>query len=376
MLKKIILTTLGILLVAGAIVGTKISQFKAMGAAGAAMVPPPETVTSAAVVQQEWENRIAVTGTLVAVQGVTVGAEVAGKVVKLGFEAGAPVQAGDLLVQLDISTEQAQLRAADATAALAQANLARSRELRNKDTNSAADLDAAEAQAKQAAAQADSIRAIIAKKSIRAPFSGRLGIRLVNLGQILRDGDPIVTLQTLDPIYVNFAVPQQRLSQLVAGNLARITSDAAPGEVFDARINAINPDVDTATRNVRVQATISNPAERLRPGMFANVSVIMPAHQTVLAIPVTAVLYSPSGNSVFVIEDRKDPKTARMTKILRQQFVQLGAARGDFVSVTTGLKVGEQVVTTGVFKLRREMTVIVDNTLAPSASLTPTPKDS
>lgn len=376
MFKKLTLTLLGILLIAGVLIATKISQFKAMGAAGAAMMPPPETVTSAAVVQQDWENRIAVTGSLVAVQGVTVGAEVAGKVVKLGFDSGALVKAGDVLVQLDISTEQAQLRAAEATAALAQANLARSRELRNKDTNSAADLDGAEAQAKQAAAQADGIRAVIAKKSIRAPFSGRLGIRLVNLGQILREGDAIVTLQTLDPIYVNFAVPQQRLAQIAAGNVARITSDAAPGVVFEGRINAINPDVDTATRNVRVQATIANPAEKLRPGMFANVSVILPAHETVLAIPATAVLYSPSGNSVFVIEERPGAKAGQTGKALRQQFVQLGAARGDYVAVLTGLKAGEQVVTTGVFKLRRDMPVIVDNTLAPAVSLTPAPKDS
>ncbi len=376
MFKKFTLTTLGILIVAGAIIGTKITQFKAMAAAGASMVPPPETVTATEVSSQVWENRIAVTGSLVAVQGVTVGAEVAGKVVKLDFESGAQVKAGDLLVQLDISTEQAQLRAAEATAALAQANLARSRELRNKDTNSAADLDAAEAQAKQAAAQADGIRAIIAKKSIRAPFTGRLGIRLVNLGQILREGDAIITLQTLDPIYINFAVPQQRLAQLTAGTSARITSDAAPGEVFDGRINAINPDVDVATRNVRVQATIANPAEKLRPGMFASVNVILPTKETVLAIPVTAVLYSPSGNSVFVIEDKKNEKTGQTIKALRQQLVQLGIARGDFVAVTTGLKVGEQVVTTGVFKLRRDMPVMVDNTLAPATSLTPTPKDS
>lgn len=376
MFKKFTLTTLGIIIVVGAIVGTKITQFKAMAAAGAAMVPPPETVTSAEVSQQDWENRIAVTGSLVAVQGVTVGAEVAGKVVKLNFESGAQVKSGDLLVQLDVSTEQAQLRAAEATAALAQANLARSRELRNKDTNSAADLDAAEAQAKQAAAQADGIRAVIAKKSIRAPFSGRLGIRLVNLGQILREGDAIVTLQTLDPIYVNFAVPQQRLPQLSGGATARITTDAAPGEVFEGRINAINPDVDTATRNVRIQATIANPAEKLRPGMFAGVSVILPTKEKVLAIPVTAVLYSPSGNSVFVIEDRKNEKTGQAMKVLRQQFVQLGSARGDFVAVSSGLQAGEQVVTTGVFKLRRDMPVMVDNTLAPAASLTPTPKDS
>lgn len=376
MFKKFTLTTLCIVIVVGTIVGTKVIQFKAMAAAGASMMPPPETVTAAEVRQQNWENRIAVTGSVVAVQGGTVGAEVPGKIVKIAFEAGAAVAAGDLLVQLDVSIEQAQLRAAEATAALAQANFVRSRELRNNDTNSVADLDAAEAQAKQAAAVADGIRAVIAKKSIRAPFAGRLGIRLVNLGQILKEGDAIVTLQTLDPIYVNFSVPQQRLSQLTAGTTARITSDAAPGDVFEGRINAINPDVDPATRNVRVQAIIANPAEKLHPGMFASVDVILPTQETVLAMPVTAVLYAPSGNSVFVIEDAKNEKTGQTGqtgKILRQQFVQLGAARGDFVAVASGLKAGDQVVTTGVFKLRRGMAVVVDNTLALDPQLAPKP---
>ena len=375
MFKKFTLTTLAIIVIVGALVGTKITQFKAMAAAGASMVPPPETVTTAEVRHQNWENRIAVTGSLAAVQGVTVGAEVAGKIAKIEFESGASVAAGDLLVQLDISTEQAQLRAAEATAALAQANLARSRELRNKDTNSASDLDTSEAQAKQAAAQADGIRAVIAKKSIRAPFAGRLGIRLVNLGQILKEGDAIVTLQTLDPIYINFAVPQQRLAQLTAGTTARITSDAAPGDVFDGRINAINPDVDSATRNVRVQATIANPAEKLRPGMFASVDVILPTQESVLAIPVTAVLYAPSGNSVYVVEDTKNEKTGQTVKALRQQFVQLGTTRGDFVAVASGLKAGEQVAATGVFKLRSGMPVVVNNSLALDPQLGPKPEN-
>ncbi len=377
MIKKFTFTTLGLIIVVGFLVGTKMLQFSAMAAAGASMVPPPETVTAAAVKSDNWENSIAVTGSFAAVQGVTVSAEVAGKVTKLSFEAGAAVKDGDVLVQLDTSIEEAQLQAAESNAVLARLNLTRARELREKNTNSPADLDAADAQAKQAAAQADQIRAVIAKKTIRAPFGGRLGIRLVNLGQILKEGDSIVTLQTLDPIYVNFSVPQQRLAALAPGVVVRVKTDAAPGEVFLGKVNAINPDVDSATRNVRVQATITdNRSEKLRPGMFATVEIVLAASSDVLAIPATAVLYAPYGDSVFVIENKKNEKSGQMEKILRQQFIRVSQSRGDFVAVENGLKLGEEVVTAGVFKLRPGMAVVVDNTFAPESKLAPKLKDS
>jgi len=361
------------LLIAGPLIVIKGTQFKAMGAAGAAMVMPPTTINADKVREDVWVNSITGTGSLVAVQGVTVAAEVPGKVVGIAFEPGAVVNAGDILVQQDVSTEQAQLRAAVATAALGKANLDRARDLRQSNTNSPAELDAADAQAKQAAAQADSIRAIIAKKTIRAPFAGRLGLRFINLGQILKDGEAITTLQTLDPIYVNFSLPQQRLSQIATGGTVRVTSDAAAGRVFEGRITAISPEVDPVTRNVRVQATLANKEEKLRAGMFANVEVVLPETTRVLAIPVTAVLYAPYGDSVFVVEEKKDEKTGQNQQVLRQQFVRLGPARGDFVSVVDGLKPGETVVTAGVFKLRPGMPVVIDNKLAPSFQLAPKP---
>lgn len=363
------------LLIAGPLLLIKLSQFKAMGAAGAAMVIPATTVTATAVKEQVWENSLSSTGSLAAVQGVTVGAEMPGKIVKISFEAGSLVKAGDVLVALDISTEQAQLRAAEASAALATANLARAKDLRQANTNSPAELDAAEAQAKQAQAQADNIRAVIAKKTIRAPFAGRLGLRLVNLGQILKDGEPIATLQTLDPIFVNFSLPQQRLSQVAAGHAVRIQADAAPGRTFEGKISAISPEVDPVTRNVRLQATIANEGEQLRAGMFVNVDVVLPSRTTVLAIPATAVLYAPYGDSVFVVDEKKNEKTGQLEKILRQQFVRLGDSRGDFVTVLDGLKPGEYVATSGVFKLRSGMHVAIDNTLAPDAQLAPKPKN-
>ncbi len=368
---------LAVVVIAGPLALVKTAQIKKMIAAGqaAAAAMPPTTVTAAGAQSQSWENSLPATGSLLAVQGVTVGAEVPGKVVQIAFEAGAAVKAGDLLVQLDTTTEAAQLRAAEATAALAKANLQRARDLRENNTNSEAELDAADAQAKQADAQVEAIRAVIAKKTIRAPFDGRLGLRLVNLGQILREGDPISTLQTLDPIYVNFSLPQQRISQIAPGAVVHVTSDAAPGESFEGKITAISPEVDTSTRNIRVQATITNRGEKLRPGMFANVEVMLPTRTEALAIPATAVLYAPYGDSVFVIEEKKDEQSGKVQQVLRQQFIRLGAARGDFVNVVDGLKPGEQVVTAGVFKLRGGMPVVIDNTLAPNAQLAPKPKD-
>lgn len=376
MITRIILSILGLAAIIGALVFVKLNQFGAMGAAQAAMVMPPTVVTATTVQEDTWQDSLSATGSLVAVQGVTVSAEVPGKITRIAFEAGATVAAGDLLVQLDTSTEEAQLASADAAVALAEVNLKRQRELRAQNTNSPSDLDAAEAQNKQSAASATALRAIIAKKSIRAPFAGRLGLRLVNLGQNLNAGDAISNLQTLDPIFANFSVPQQNLSRLKAGGAVRITTDVAPGEKFEGRITAISPEIDQATRSVRVQATLANSAEKLHPGVFASVEIVLPSRQQVLAIPATAVLYAPSGDSVFVIEEKKDEKSGQMTKVLRQQLVQLGATRGDFVSVTTGLKAGEQVVTSGVFKLSAGAAVTIDNTYAPNAQTAPAPKNS
>jgi membrane fusion protein (multidrug efflux system) len=376
MAKKIIVTVLGILAVVGFIVGTKVVQIRALMASGANQPVPIEVVTSAPVHADSWEELINVTGTLTAVQGVTVSAEMAGKITKIAFEAGAMVKTGDLLVQQDISTEEAQLRSIESGVQLAKLNLDRSKDLLAKTTISQAELDAAQAQYTQSVAQADNIRAVIAKKTIRAPFAGRLGLRQVNLGQILREGDPITSLQTLDPIYVNFSLPQQRISVLNPGTTVRVTTDAATGETFEGKINAVNPEVDPTTRNVRAQATLANSAEKLRPGMFASVEVVLPQKLDVLAVPVTAVIYAPYGDSVFVIDEKKNDKTGKVEQVLRLQAVQLGLTRGDFVAVVSGLKAGEQVVTTGQFKLRAGIAVTIDNTLAPKAQLAPKPANS
>ena len=379
MIKKVfvyIATVFGLLVVIVALGGTKKLQFAAMGAAGAAFDPPPETVTAQAATEETWENILTANGSVAPVQGVMVGAEVPGKVVSINFESGTNVAVGDLLVQLDVSTENAQLRAAESVADLAKINLGRARELREKGTNASSDLDAAEAQAKQAAAAADNLRAVIAKKSIRAPFTGRLGIRLVQLGQILRDGESVVTLQTVDPIYTNFALPQQFLASLKVGENVRLTTDASPGETFAGKITAIAPEIDAVTRNIRIQATFANPAAKLRSGMFGSVAVLLPSTGSSLVIPSTAILHAPYGDSVFVITEGKNAKTGAAEKTIRQQFIRVGTVRGDFVTVVAGLKPGEWVVTTGIFKLRPGMSVIVDNALAPKAELAPKPANS
>ncbi len=376
MIKKIALTCLALLLVLGAIAGVKALQIRALIASGKSMTPPLEAVTTAVVRAETWETTLNAIGSFAAVQGVTLSAEVAGTVSKIDFESGASVAAGAVLVELDTSVEQAQLRSAEATAELARLNLARARDLRLQNTNSQADLDSADAQAKQAAAQADNLRAILAKKLIAAPFAGRAGIRLVNVGQFLPVGTPIVSIQALDPIFLNLSLPQQQLGQVTEGLTARVVTDAHPGQLFAGKVTAINPDLDPTTRSVKLQVTLPNAESRLRPGMFGTVSIVLPVTAPVIVIPATAVLYAPYGDTVFVVEEKKNEATGVTQTVVRQQFVRLGTARGDFVAVTSGLKEGDTVVSAGVFKLRNGSAVAVHNELAPNAQLAPKPSDS
>ncbi len=375
MKKALILTLFGLIVLVGVLGGVKGLQINQMIAQGKQYVPPPETVTTATVQSATWPTMLKAVGSLEAVQGVMVTAELTGKVVRIAFAPGSAVKAGDLLVQQDTSLEAAQLRSAEASMDLARLNLERARELLPENVITQSNFDNVEAEYKQAAAQVDAIRATIAKKSIRAPFDGRLGLRLVNLGQTLNDGDPIVSLQSMDPIFVNFQLPQQELANIQRGLTVNLTSDALPGEVIQGRVTAVNPQVDNATRNIRVQATVANTGERLRPGMFVNVDVTLPDPQTVLTIPATAVLYAPYSDSVFVVEKKGAEVEASSDSVVRQQFVRLGDKRGDFITVVSGLDEGETVVSTGVFKLRNGQAVVVDNSLAPQFKLNPQPAE-
>jgi membrane fusion protein (multidrug efflux system) len=371
MKKPLIFTIIGLVILIAILVGVKGLQIGAMVDQGKKVVPSAETVTSAVVKADSWETALTSVGTLKAVQGVTVAAELPGKVVKIYFEAGTTVKKGDILLRQDTSSEEAQLSGILAQVNLSRINLDRANQLLAKELISRADRDNAVASAEQAQAQAKNLRTIIAKKTIQAPFSGHLGIRQVNLGQILREGDPIVTLQSLDPIYVDFTLPQRQLPLVRLGLTVQVTTDALRGEALKGQITAINPLVDAETRQIKVQATVPNRGEKLRPGMFANVAVGLPARRKVLAIPATAVLYAPYGDSAFIIEDAADKKG----KVLRQQFVRLGLKRGDFVAVKSGLQEGQTVVSTGVFKLRNGQSVVVDNTLAPDFRKAPKPEN-
>ena len=373
MKKNIIIAIIILLVVVGIIAGIKALQIGAM----MSMKPPVmiETVTAAVVEPQRWESVLTSVGSLTAVQGVMVSAEVAGKVVKIAFEPGSMVQEGDLLVQQDVVAETAQLRSAEANHELAKVNFARAKRLLKEQTYSRSEYDNADAQLKQTAAQFDNLKAAIAKRTIQAPFTGALGIRLVNLGEMLSVGDEIVSLQSLDPVFANFSLPQQHFSKIKNGLLVRIQTDALPGTVLEGTITAINPQVEAATRNIMVQATLQNDDLLLRPGMFVTITVLLPEQQDVLAIPATAVLNAPYSDSVFIVEDTPEDSPSKGGQIARQQFVRIGRRLGDFAAVESGLNEGDMVVTTGAFKLRNGQAVTIDNTLVPEFHVAPTPKD-
>lgn len=371
MKKRIAIAILAIVILGAVLAAVKMLQFRAMGEQAKKAVMPPEIVTTAAAQSVSWEVSLTAVGSLVAVQGVTVAAELPGKIVEIAFQPGAKVAKGDLLIRQDTSSEEAQLSGAMAQAKLTQTVLARNSRLLPDRIVSQADYDVSAAGNEQAIAQTDNIRTLIGKKTIRAPFNGRLGIRQVNSGQILKEGDPIVTLQSLDPIFVNFALPQQSMAQLQPGLPVRVTCDALPGLTIEGRVTTVNPLVDAETRNIQLQATLSNREEQLLPGMFANVAVRLPIRKKVIALPATSILYAPYGDSVFVVTDAKEGG-----KAIRQQFVRLGEKRGDFVAVLSGLKEGETVVSTGVFKLRNGQAVAVDNRKAPTFRTSPTPGNS
>jgi membrane fusion protein (multidrug efflux system) len=357
------------------LVGVKGGQIVTMMEAGAAFAPPPEAVSAARVEKVEWVGTRAAIGSLVADRGVTLSAELPGTVRQISFQAGSTVKSGQLLVRLDTSTEEAQLAATRAEAALERQNLERARILRETESNTRADLDAAEARAAAADAQVATLEATIAKKTIRAPFAGRISIRQVELGQYAAPGQPIASLQSVTPIHAEFSLPQQVLAELRPGQETSLRTDAFPGASWKGAVTTVNPEVDAATRTVRVRATFENEDGRLRPGMFANVEIFSAEKRPALLIPATAVLYAPYGDSVFALEEKKDEASGQTAMVAHQKFVRLGDRRGDFVAVVSGLEEGETVVSAGAFKLRNGMAVAVQPDLAPGAKLAPTPQD-
>jgi len=356
------------------LVGIKVMQIAKM--MSSPMQMPATTVTSATVKEEDWAPILSAVGSVSAVQGAVLSTDLAGTVAEVKFESGAVAKKGDVLVRLDVSSEEGQLRTAEADLELARQDLGRTRDLAARKVISKAELDAAESKFKQKEGAVDNMRAMVGKKEVRAPFDGQLGIRQVNVGQMINAGQQVVALTALDPVYVDFALPQQELAKLSAGFEVRVHTDAVPGREFKGKLTAVNSIVDTVTRNVTLQATLENPDHALRPGTFAKVEVMLPEKHKALVVPGSAISYAPFGDSVFVIEKKKDPKSGKESQTIRQQFVRVGEARGDFVSINDGLKPNETIVSTGVFKLRNGMTVTINNDLAPKPQLNPTPVDS
>jgi membrane fusion protein (multidrug efflux system) len=364
----------GLVIIIAGFGGIKFWQIATMIKAGKSFGPPPESVSSAKAESAEWQASRSGIGTLVAVRAVILGAEVTGMVREILFDSGASVKKDQVLVRLDTSIEQAQLESALADEALAKLTLERQRKLRANGVNAAAELDAAEARAKQTAAAVATLRATIAKKTVRAPFEGRVAIRQVELGQVVSPGTTIASLQSVTPIYAEFSLPQQSLAEVKVGQKVQMHIDIFPGSTWDGKVSVINPEVDVSTRNVRIRAIFDNPDGRLAPGMFASVEVLSDVKRRVTIIPATSVIFAPFGDSVYVLEETKDP-SGKTTTVARQRFVRLGERRGDFVEVVSGIKPGETVASSGAFKLRNGVAVMVNNALAPDAQIAPRPTD-
>jgi membrane fusion protein, multidrug efflux system len=375
MAKRMILMFVVMLALLSSLGFMKFRQISSAVQAASHFQPPPEAVTSIVARQETWPATMGVIGTMEAVHGVTVSADLPGTVDKISFESGQYVHEGDVLVELDTRQERAQLAALEAQRDLARTNFTRMKQLLDAGVISRADFDASVAQQKQTEANVAETKATIDRKTIRAPFSGILGIRKVNLGQYLAAGNAIVPLQSLDPIYVDFGVPQQDAVQVRRGSTLHVRSEDLAGHEFTGRVTALDSVVDEATRNVQVQATLANPGGKLKPGMFVQVQLGFGKSRSVISLPASAISYAPYGDSVFVITNLKDPK-GNTYRGVRQQFVKVDGSRGDQVAIVSGLNPGDEVVTSGVFKLRNGAAVKINNKVQPENSPAPKPADS
>jgi len=353
----------------------KFKQIQTAVGQAAAFQPPPDAVSTIVAAEESWPSTLAAIGTVAAVQGVTVSADLPGTVERIGFDSGRSVREGEVLAILDTRQEQAQLAAAESQRELARLNFERMQGLVDEHVVSRAEFDRANADYRQSDARVGEIKATIERKTVRAPFSGLLGLRRVNLGQYLSAGDPLVTLESLNPIYVNFGIPQQAMADVRPGRAVRVTAADMTGTEFVGRVTAIDSVVDESTRNVKTQATLANADGRLRPGMFVQAAVTLGAPSRVIALPASAISYAPYGDSVFVVADLTGPN-GKTYRGVRQQFVKVGPARGDQIAVTSGLKPGDEVVTSGVFKLRNGAAVLVNNKVRPANSPKPKPENS
>ena len=373
MAKRMILMLVAVALLVGALGYFKLRQVQA-AVKGGAFQPPPEAVTTIVAKQETWPSTLSVVGTMAPVHGVTVSADLPGTVDTITFDSGQFVHEGEVLVQLDTRQERAQLAAVEAQRDLAKINYDRMQQLVNEGVISRMEYDKSTAEQRQTEANVGEIKATIQRKTIRAPFSGILGIRQVNLGQYMSAGTAIVSLQALNPIYANFNVPQQVMSQMRPGQNVKISTDGASGHEYTGRVNALESTVDESTRNLQVQATLANPENKLRPGMFVQVEVGVGAQRSLFPLPASAINYAPFGDSVYIVTDLKGPD-GKTYRGVRQQFVKIAGARGDQIGIVSGLNQGDEVVTSGAFKLRNGAAVAVNNKIQPGNNPSPKPED-
>jgi membrane fusion protein (multidrug efflux system) len=369
-----------VLLLMAALVGglgfVKYRQVESAIAAGASFQIPPTTVSTVIAKRETWPSTLSVIGTAAAIQGVTVSADLPGTVEKIHFESGQTVHVGDILVELDIRQETAQLANMEAQRDLAKVQYGRAAELSKAGVISKSEYDNAASQQKVTEAQVNDIKAAIARKTIHAPFTGVLGIRQISVGQYLAAGQAIVTLESVNPIYVNFGVPQQDTPKMNLGHSVRVTQTELPGVGFNGKITALDSVINEQTRNIQVQATLANPGGKLRPGMFVQVELPLGQPRDIIPLPASAINYAPYGDSVFVVADIKDDKTGKSFRGVRQQIVKIDGSRGDQVAITSGLNPGDEVVSAGSFRLRNGAPVEVNNSVKPSDNPKPNPEES
>ena len=378
---RYLLPILGLFAVVAGLVAIKFTQISSLMNMGKEMAkagPPPETVGTATAQSQIWEGALSAVGSITAAKGVVVSNDAPGVVSHIYFESGAVVRQGQTLVDLDTSVERAQLASSRAKVDLATLTVNRSRALVKSNTIAQSQADSDESQLKTSTTDANALAAQIDRKIVRAPFSGRLGIREINLGQYLNSGTRITVLEAIDTVYVDFTLPQQRLGEITIGMPVRVAIEGTEGAPRDGTVAAVDPTVDSTTRTIRVRAAVPNKEETLRPGMFANVSVVLPQQESLVTVPATALVHASYGDSVFVVEDKKDgaggaPPGDKPAKVARQQFVRVGSSRGDFVSIVDGVTVGQDIVSAGAFKLRNGSSVTVNNEVKLDPQLSPHP---
>lgn len=382
---RYLIAVAGLVVVIGGLAYVKFSQISSLIAMGEQMQaagPPPETVNVAKAEQQVWEATLSSVGTITAVRGLSLSTEVPGTVTGLHFESGQSVKAGQVLAELDTSVERAQLASLQSRLDYAKLTANRSRTLEDAGVVGQAQVDGDEAQERTLSRDIGALRAQISRKTIRAPFAGKLGIRTVNLGQYLNPGSPVTTLESNESVYVDFALPQQRSPDVPLGTTVRVNVEGIDGPASDAVVSAVDPNVDPTSRTVKFRATVPNQDGHLRQGMFVKVVVVLPKAAAQVTVPATALVHASFGDSVFVVEEKRadgsvpaPTKEGQPVKVARQQFVRVGEARGDFVAIVDGVTAGQEVVMAGAFKLRNGSTVVIDPNAVVTPQLSPKPEN-